>query len=132
MVFSFFGKKDPPPKPPAKATPRPAGRPVAERPAGTAAPTRPAEPARPRDTPAATAPPRVAEPAPATSGAAPAGGLDVPPPKEDLPSLDFTASASFNATPSEIASSIELHESSDQVHPLVEEAAILYANGNDL
>ncbi len=115
MVFSFFGKKDPPPKPAVKPVARPAGS------------------LRPQV--AANPPPREATqgaPDPIGSSLPAAGtGLDVAPAKDPLPSLDFTSSGVFNATQSEIASNIELQESTEQVHPLAEEAAILYANGHD-
>lgn len=56
-------------------------------------------------------------------------GLDQAPEKEELPDLDFTTSGASLALAREEAEKIELREGSARVHPVVEEAAILYANG---
>ncbi len=101
MVFSLFGKKpSPPPRKPASAKP--------------------------------IAPPPVAKPAPASAAATATtadGGLDRAPAKEELPDLDFTVSGITLTLAREEAERIELREGSARVHPVVEEAAILYANG---
>lgn len=101
MVFSLFGKKpSPPPRKPASAKP--------------------------------IAPPPVGKPAPASAAATATtadGGLDRAPAKEELPDLDFTVSGITLTLAREEAERIELREGSARVHPVVEEAAILYANG---
>ena len=101
MVFSLFGKKpSPPPRKPASA------KPIAHPPA-----------------------PKPASASPAASTSSSEGGLDQPPPKEELPDLDFTVSGITLTLAREEAERIELREGSARVHPVVEEAAILYANG---
>ena len=101
MVFSLFGKKpSPPPRKPVSAK--------------------------------SIAPPAAPKPAPASAAATTStadGGLDQPPPKEELPDLDFTVSGITLTLAREEAERIELREGSARVHPVVEEAAILYANG---
>ncbi|MBL8486792.1 MAG: STAS domain-containing protein [Rhodocyclaceae bacterium] len=105
VAFSLFGKKPQPPKPAAGKAPAPAP-----------APKRPAT-AKPAPQPQPQAPARAAQPVPAS------------PPKradEDLGSLDFTGTGvleGISATP------IGDHDDTPRVAPVIEEAAILHANG---
>lgn len=81
--------------------------------------------------PTAPPPPLPDESEAVDTAAAPAAdaGLDVPPPKEELPELDFTASGVPGYAPIVDDDSMQIHEGSSRVHPIVEEIAILYANG---
>lgn len=69
--------------------------------------------------PAAPAPPRPSAPT------APAQ------PNEELGDLDFTAPGAIEVHEEDQPGQIELRESSATLHPVVEEAAILFANGQD-
>lgn len=100
MAFSLFGKKPTPPP-----------RKVASR------------------KPAAPKPPEQPAPPPARSPDADKG-LDAPAPKAELPELDFTVSAVDGYTVIVDDESMNIREGSSRVHPLVEEVAIHYANGN--
>lgn len=76
--------------------------------------------------------PRIVQPPPppkADEEPAKDKGLDQPPPKEELPDLDFSTSGMNLDLSAEETERIELREGSSRVHPVVEEAAILYANG---
>jgi ABC-type transporter Mla MlaB component len=74
--------------------------------------------------------PRIVQPPPLPKPPEePDGGLEHPPPKEELPALDFSTSDLDLELSPEDAEPIELKEGSSRVHPVVEEAAILYANG---
>ena len=55
------------------------------------------------------------------------------PPKEELESLDFTAPGAIEAheEDTDTPGHFEISESSSTLHPVVEEAAILFANGQD-
>jgi ABC-type transporter Mla MlaB component len=57
-------------------------------------------------------------------------GLDVPPPKEELPELDFTASGVPGYAPVVDDDSMQIYEGSSRLHPIVEEVAMLYASGS--
>ena len=83
----------------------------------------PPEPAARKKTPP---PARPAAPKPAVEPA-PA------PPKEELESLDFTAPGAIEAheEDTDTPGHFEISESSSTLHPVVEEAAILFANGQD-
>jgi anti-anti-sigma regulatory factor len=96
MVFSFFGKKDPPPKPAAK------------RPAAGASLARSVPDTRP---PSTVPGPEIAE--------------------ISVPDLDFKVSESSESRAGAIPEHIEIREASASVHPVVEEAAMLFANGHD-
>lgn len=52
-------------------------------------------------------------------------------PREELGSLDFTAPGAIEVQEEDHPGHVELRESSTSLHPVVEEAAILYANGQD-
>lgn len=104
VAFSLFGKKPQPPKPAAGKAPAPAP-----------APKRPAAP-KPNPNP----PPAPSHPAQPVASA-PARGAD-----EDLGSLDFTGTGvleGISATP------IGAIDDAPRVAPVIEEAAILHANG---
>lgn len=78
-----------------------------------------------------TVPPVEPAPVPDEADAALAdAGLDVPPPKEELPELDFTASGVPGYAPVVDDDSMQIYEGSARLHPLVEEVAMLYANGS--
>jgi ABC-type transporter Mla MlaB component len=102
MAFPFFGKKKPPAGDKSRS-PEGGGR--------------------------MPAPRIVQPPAPPKSPDEPDKGLDLLPPKEELPDLDFSPSEFDIDLSPEQAERIELKEGSSRVHPVVEEAAILYANG---
>lgn len=85
-------------------------------------PEPPAKPAAKKPAPAAPAPARPAAPKPAP---------EPPPPKEDLESLDFTAPGAIEVHEEDHPGHFEIRESSATMHPVVEEAAILFANGQD-
>ncbi|MEZ5615597.1 MAG: STAS domain-containing protein [Rhodocyclaceae bacterium] len=78
------------------------------------------EPAKPaaRKTPPTTPPAAPARPA-------------APEPKEELESLDFTAPGAIEVHEEDHPGQFEIRESSATLHPVVEEAAILFANGQD-
>lgn len=102
MAFPFFGKKQPAPS----------------RKPGSA------------DSGGKMPAPRIIQPPPPPKPVEAADkGLDQAPEKEELPDLDFSISGINLNISSEEAQRIELREGSSRVHPLVEEAAILYANG---
>ena len=63
--------------------------------------------------------------------ATPAKPVAPEPPKEELGSLDFTAPGAIEVHEELLPGHVELRESSASLHPVVEEAAILYANGQD-
>lgn len=69
-------------------------------------------------------------PAPARP-AAPKPAAEQPPPKEELESLDFTAPGAIEVHEEDHPGHFEISESSSTLHPVVEEAAILFANGQD-
>ncbi|MBL8474081.1 MAG: STAS domain-containing protein [Rhodocyclaceae bacterium] len=103
MAFSFFKRNDPKPAPKAPKQEAPAAK---EKPRGTP----PAEPAKS----GAPAKPRQPDRGPST--------------EEELMSLDFT---SISSSPRAVAPPVHVLESSDSVHPVVEEVAMLHANGDD-
>lgn len=82
------------------------------------------EPAKPaaKKVPPAPAPSRPAAPKPSPEPA---------PPKEELESLDFTAPGAIQVHEEDHLDQFEIRESSATMHPVVEEAAILFANGQD-
>lgn len=87
-------------------------------------PEPPAKPAaKKQPAPAAPAPARPAAPKPAPE--------PPPPPKEELESLDFTAPGAIEVHEEDHPGHFEIRESSATMHPVVEEAAILFANGQD-
>lgn len=102
MAFSLFGKK-PPPAP--------------DKPAAKKAPA------------SAAAPPRPAAPPPADK--APSAEKAAPEPKRELESLDFTAPGAIEVQEEDRDARIQLDEGVATDHPAIEEAAILYANGQD-
>lgn len=73
---------------------------------------------------------RTPVPAPARP-AAPKPAAEPAPPKEELESLDFTAPGAIEVHAEDHPGQFEIRESSDTLHPVVEEAAILFANGQD-
>jgi anti-anti-sigma regulatory factor len=79
------------------------------------------EPAKPAAKKAPQAPAPSRPPAPATPAA----------PKEELESLDFTSSGAIEVHEEDQPGHFEIRESSPSMHPVVEEAAILFANGQD-
>lgn len=85
-------------------------------------PEPPAKPAAKKPVPAAPAPARPAAPKPAP---------EPPAPKEELESLDFTAPGAIEVQEEDHPGHFEIRESSATMHPVVEEAAILFANGQD-
>ena len=87
-------------------------------------PEPPAKPAaKKQPAPAAPAPARPAAPKPAPE--------PPPPPQEELESLDFTAPGAIEVHEEDHPGHFEIRESSATMHPVVEEAAILFANGQD-
>lgn len=80
------------------------------------------EPAKPAAKKAPPAPARPAAPKPAAEPA---------PPKEELGDLDFTAPGAIEVHEEDHPGQFEIRESSATMHPVVEEAAILFANGQD-
>jgi anti-anti-sigma regulatory factor len=86
-------------------------------------PEPPAKPAAKKAAPAAPAPARPAAPKPTPE--------PPPPPKEELESLDFTAPGAIEVHEEDQSGHFEIRESSATMHPVVEEAAILFANGQD-
>jgi len=84
-------------------------------------PEPPAKPAAKKPAPAAPARPAAPKPAPEPP----------PPPKEELESLDFTAPGAIEVHEEDHPGHVEIRESSATMHPVVEEAAILFANGQD-
>jgi anti-anti-sigma regulatory factor len=87
---------------------------------------KPEPPEKPK--PAAKKQPAPAAPAPARPSA------PKPPPqeaKEELGDLDFTAPGAIEVHEEDHPGQFELRESSATLHPVVEEAAILFANGQD-
>ena len=90
---------------------------------GKKPPQEPEKPATRQKAPEAPAPSRPSAPKP---------GSAVPPaPKDELESLDFTSHDASGAVGDDHAGHFEIRESSATMHPVVEEAAILYANGQD-
>ena len=85
-------------------------------------PEPPAKPAAKKPTPAAPAPSRPSAPRPSP---------EAPAPKEELGSLDFTAPGAIEVHEEDHPGHFEIRESSSTMHPVVEEAAILFANGQD-
>ncbi|MBM3392814.1 MAG: STAS domain-containing protein [Betaproteobacteria bacterium] len=82
------------------------------------------EPAKPAaqkapQAPAPSRPSAAAEPAPPAA------------PKEELGSLDFTAPGAIEVHEEDLPGHFEIRESTASMHPVVEEAAILFANGQD-
>ncbi|MBL8490555.1 MAG: STAS domain-containing protein [Rhodocyclaceae bacterium] len=100
MAFSLFGKKAPPPKPAAR---KPA----------------PQEPAPKRPAAAPSAGPAKLQPSRAETPAKPAQ-------EEDLGSLDFTATGALSGIS---ATPIAEADNTPRVAPVIEEAAMLHANG---
>ncbi|MGB0126045.1 MAG: STAS domain-containing protein [Rhodocyclaceae bacterium] len=85
----------------------------------------------PQKTMAPPPPPPPVEPAePKAEVVTADAGLDTPPPKEELPELDFTSSGVPGYAAAVDDESMQIHEGSSRVHPIVEEVAILYANGS--
>ncbi|MBI4988701.1 MAG: STAS domain-containing protein [Rhodocyclales bacterium] len=83
----------------------------------------PAKPAARKKAPEAPVPSRPAAPRPSP---------ETPPaPKEDLGSLDFTAPGAIEVREEDHSDHFQIRESSATMHPVVEEAAILFANGQD-
>jgi len=80
------------------------------------------EPAKPAAKKAPQAPARPAAPKPAAEPA---------PPKDELGDLDFTAPGAIEVHEEDHPGQFEIRESSATMHPVVEEAAILFANGQD-
>ena len=89
---------------------------------GKKPPPEPAKPAARKKTPEAPAPSRPAAPKPS---------VESKPPKEELGSLDFTAPGAIEVHEDDHPGHFEISESSSTLHPVVEEAAILFANGQD-
>ena len=81
--------------------------------------------------PAAKKPPAPAAPAPARPAAPKPAPEPPPPPQEELESLDFTAPGAIEVHEEDHPGHFEIRESSATMHPVVEEAAILFANGQD-
>ncbi len=90
---------------------------------GKKPPSEPAKPAARKQAPAAPAPsrPAASKPAPEAPPAA----------KEELESLDFTAPGAIEVHEEDHSDHFQIRESSATLHPVVEEAAILFANGQD-
>lgn len=88
---------------------------------------------KPQPEPAKPAARKKASEAPAPSRpAAPKPAPETPPePKEELASLDFTAPGAIEVREEDHPSQFEIRESSATLHPVVEEAAILFANGQN-
>jgi anti-anti-sigma regulatory factor len=63
--------------------------------------------------------------------AAPKPAAEPAPPKEELGDLDFTAPGAIQVHEEDHPGQFEIRESSTTMHPVVEEAAILFANGQD-
>ncbi|MBP9655999.1 MAG: STAS domain-containing protein [Rhodocyclaceae bacterium] len=85
-------------------------------------PEPPAKPAARKPAPAApAAPARPSAPSPA----------EPPPKEEELGDLDFTSPDAIQVQEEDHTGQVELRESSASMHPVVEEAAILFANGQD-
>lgn len=81
-------------------------------------------------------PPEPAKPAWKKAPAAPVPSRPVAPEspqaaKEELESLDFTTSGAIEVHEEDNSGHFEIRESSSTLHPVVEEAAILFANGQD-
>lgn len=69
--------------------------------------------------------------APAPAPARPDAPKPAPEPKEELESLDFTAPGAIEVHEEDHPGHFEIRESSASTHPVAEEAAILFANGQD-
>ena len=82
----------------------------------------PPKPLAKKEAPAAPATSRQSTPPPAAPP---------PAPKEELGDLDFTAPGAIEVHEEDHPGHFELRESSASMHPVVEEAAILFANGQD-
>lgn len=63
--------------------------------------------------------------------AAPAPGAEPAPPGQELGDLDFTGPGAIEVHDDRHAAHFELSESSTAAHPVIEEAAVLFANGQD-
>lgn len=63
--------------------------------------------------------------------AAPAATARPAPPKQERESLDFTAPGAIKVHEDDRPGLFEIREGSSSMHPVVEEAAILFANGQD-
>ncbi len=63
--------------------------------------------------------------------AAPKPSAESKPQKEELGSLDFTAPGAIEVREDDHPGHFEISESASTLHPVVEEAAILFANGQD-
>lgn len=90
---------------------------------GKKPPPEPAKPAARKKAPEAPAPTRPSEPRPSPESP--------PAPQEELGSLDFTAPGAIEVHEEDHPGHFEISESSSTLHPVVEEAAILFANGQD-
>ena len=90
---------------------------------GKKPPPEPAKPAARKKTPEASAPPRPAASKP-SPGSAPAA-------QQELESLDFTAPGAIEEQEDDSPGQFVIRESSATLHPVVEEAAILFANDQD-
>ena len=75
--------------------------------------------------------PAANKPLPASAPARPDVRQTAPAPKEELESLDFTAPGAIEVREEDHAGHFEIRESSASIHPVAEEAAILFANGQD-
>lgn len=85
----------------------------------------PPEPAKPAARKKAPEAPAAARPAASKPAA------DAKPQSEELESLDFTSPGAFEAHEEDHPGHVEISESASSLHPVVEEAAILFANGQD-
>lgn len=80
--------------------------------------------------PAARKAPEAPRPSAPASTAKPAPAPARPEPKEELESLDFTSPDAIEVH-EDYEANFQIRESSAAIHPAIEEAAILYANGQD-
>lgn len=112
MVFStwFGGKKDP----------APASRQTAK--GSASAPAEP--PARPAAT-GRTPPAEASKSAPTTAP------VEAPKPVEDRPPLEFSVDSQFSQSVVHESMAVELQDTSSAAHPVIDEAAMLFANGHD-
>jgi anti-anti-sigma regulatory factor len=86
-------------------------------------PEPPAKPAVRKTAPEAPAPSRPAAPKPESAAQ--------PSPQDELESLDFTVPGAIQVQEEDHPGQFEIRESSATLHPVIEEAAILFANGQD-
>ena len=90
---------------------------------------------KPPPEPPKPAPRKKAPEAPATARPeappAPKPAAEASPPKDEFDSLDFTAPGAIEVHEEDHSGHFEIRESASSLHPVVEEAAILFANGQD-